>query len=102
MINRPQWGGENNTYASNMCGLYDCDGFNKSCEIRRIEIGYMPEQVRWEGRITVSQALKSIAMMRNETIDVDNLVQTVGLSSKADQMLDNLSQDETAAISGLY
>ena len=31
-------------------------------------------------------------MMRNETIDVDNLVQTVGLSSKADQMLDNLSQ----------
>ena len=34
-----QWGGKN-TYASNM-GLYDCDGFNKSCEIRRIEIGYM-------------------------------------------------------------
>ena len=28
-----------------ICGLYDCDGFNKSCEIRRIEIGYMPEQV---------------------------------------------------------
>ena len=75
-----------------ICGLYDCEGFNKSCETRRIEIGYMPEQVRWEGRITVSQALKSIAMMRNETIDVDTLVQTVGLSSKADQMLDNLSQ----------
>ena len=46
-----------------ICGLYDCDGFNKSCEIRRTEIGYMPEQVRWEGRITVNQALKSIAMM---------------------------------------
>ncbi len=75
-----------------ICGLYDCDGFNKSCETRRTEIGYMPEQVRWEGRITVNQALKSIAMMRNESVDVATLIETVGLSSKSDQMLDNLSQ----------
>ena len=75
-----------------ICGLYDCEGFDKSCETRRTEIGYMPEQVRWEGRITVNHALKSIAMMRDDSVDVDSLIQTVGLSSKSDQMLDNLSQ----------
>ena len=75
-----------------ICGLYDCEGFDKSCETRRTEIGYMPEQVRWEGRITVNHALKSIAMMREDPVDVESLIQTVGLSSKADQMLDNLSQ----------
>ena len=75
-----------------ICGLYDCEGFDKSCETRRGEIGYMPEQVRWEGRITVNHALKSIAMMRDDSVDVESLIQTVGLSSKSDQMLDNLSQ----------
>ena len=75
-----------------ICGLYDCEGFDKSCETRRVEIGYMPEQVRWEGRITVNHALKSIAMMRDDSVDVESLIQTVGLSSKSDQMLDNLSQ----------
>ena len=75
-----------------ICGLYDCKGFDKSCETRRVEIGYMPEQVRWEGRITVNHALKSIAMMRDDSVDVESLIQTVGLSSKSDQMLDNLSQ----------
>ena len=75
-----------------ICGLYDCEGFDKSCETRRTEIGYMPEQVRWEGRITVNHALKSIAMMRDDSVDVESLIQTVGLSSKSDQMLDNLSQ----------
>ena len=58
----------------------------------RVEIGYMPEQVRWEGRITVNQALSSIAMMREDSVDVGNLIQTVGLASKSDQMLDSLSQ----------
>ena len=75
-----------------ICGLYDCEGFDKSCETRRAEIGYMPEQVRWEGRITVNHALKCIAMMRDDSVDVESLIQTVGLSSKSDQMLDNLSQ----------
>lgn len=75
-----------------ICGLYDCEGFNKTCEQRRAEIGYMPEQVRWEGRITVTQALQSIALMRNETIEVSSVINTVGLSSKSDQILDNLSQ----------
>ena len=75
-----------------ICGLYDCEGFSKTCEQRRAEIGYMPEQVRWEGRITVTQALQSIALMRNETIEVSSVINTVGLSSKSDQILDNLSQ----------
>lgn len=75
-----------------ICGLYDSEGFNKSCETRRTEIGYMPEQVRWEGRVTVIQALKSISLMRDDSVDVESLIQTVGLSSKSDQMLDNLSQ----------
>ena len=43
-------------------------------------------------RITVNHALKSIAMMRDDSVDVESLIQTVGLSSKSDQMLDNLSQ----------
>ena len=75
-----------------ICGLYECDGFNKSAETRRASIGYMPEQVRWEGRIPVSQAITSISLMRNSTTDVENLIRTVGLSSKSNQLLDNLSQ----------
>ena len=75
-----------------ICGLYDCEGFDKSCESRRTNIGYMPEQVRWEGRITVKHALQSIVMMREEEVDVENILQTVGLSSKSDHILDNLSQ----------
>ena len=59
-----------------ICGLYDCEGFDKSSETRRAQIGYMPEQVRWEGRITVNQALSSIAMMREDSVDVGNLIQT--------------------------
>ena len=75
-----------------ICGLYDCEGFDKSCEERRTQIGYMPEQVRWEGRVSVRHALESISMMREEDIDIDTLIQTVGLSSKTEQSLDNLSQ----------
>ena len=52
----------------------------------------MPEQVRWEGRVSVKHALESIAMMRNDEVDIDALLQIVGLSSKSEQILDNLSQ----------
>ena len=75
-----------------ICGLYDCEGFDKSSERRRSEIGYMPEQVRWEGNISVKHALESIAMMRDDEVDLDGIIQTVGLSSKSEQILDNLSQ----------
>jgi len=75
-----------------ICGLYDCEGFDKSCEDRRTQIGYMPEQVRWEGRTTVRHALESIAMMREDEVDIQSIIQTVGLSSKSEELLDNLSQ----------
>ena len=75
-----------------ICGLYDCEGFDKSCEDRRTQIGYMPEQVRWEGRTTVRHALESIAMMREDEVDIHSIIQTVGLSSKSEELLDNLSQ----------
>jgi len=80
------------TLMRTICGLYDCEGFDKDCSKRRKNIGYMPEQVRWEGRVSVRNALKSIALMRNRIIDIDKLIQIVGLSAKTDHLLDNLSQ----------
>lgn len=73
-------------------GLYDCEGFDKSCTARRSHIGYMPEQVRWEGRVTVKETLQTISLMRNEEVDLDEIIKTVGLSSKSEHFLDNLSQ----------
>ena len=75
-----------------ICGLYDCDGFNKSSSSRRYGIGYMPEQVRWEGRISVRESLRTIAMMRDKEVDLEKTIQTVGLSSKSESYLDDLSQ----------
>ena len=48
----------------------------------------MPEQVRWEGRMTVKNALQSIALMRNEQVDLDPIIKIVGLQSRADYVLD--------------
>ena len=67
-----------------IAGLYDCDGFDKSCSQRRTNIGYMPEQVRWEGRISVRDALRSISLMHNNKVDLEKIIHTVGLSSKSD------------------
>tara|TARA_X000001036_G_scaffold211345_1_gene198467 strand:- start:477 stop:1301 length:825 start_codon:yes stop_codon:yes gene_type:complete len=75
-----------------ICGLYDCEGFDKSCSSRRKGIGYMPEQVRWEGRVSVRKSLETISLMRDGDIDLDQIIKTVGLSSKSDHFLDDLSQ----------
>jgi len=75
-----------------ICGLYDCEGFDKSCTSRRTGIGYMPEQIRWEGRVSVRSTLQTISLMRNEDIDLDGIIETVGLSSKSEHFLDDLSQ----------
>jgi ABC-2 type transport system ATP-binding protein len=85
-------GAGKSTLMKAICGLYDCKGFDKTCTSRRIGIGYMPEQVRWEGRISVRNTLKTISLMREETVDVGSIIQIVGLSSKSDHHLDNLSQ----------
>jgi ABC-type multidrug transport system ATPase subunit len=75
-----------------ICGLYDCEGFDKSCTSRRTGIGYMPEQIRWEGRVSVRSSLQTISLMRDEDIDLDGIIETVGLSSKSEHFLDDLSQ----------
>lgn len=75
-----------------ICGLYDSAGFDKSSPSRRRSVGYMPEQVRWEGRISVRNSLQTIALMRNNEVDIDNLIRKVGLSSKSESFLDDLSQ----------
>ena len=80
------------TLIRSICGLYACEGFNKSENYRRRFVGYMPEQVRWEGRLSVKDAISSIAEMRSSYVDVDKLIDTVGLSSRSDDILDNLSQ----------
>jgi len=75
-----------------ICGLYDCEGFDKSCTSRRTGIGYMPEQIRWEGRVSVRSTLQTISLMRDGDIDLDGIIETVGLSSKSEHFLDDLSQ----------
>lgn len=75
-----------------ICGLYDCEGFDKPSSARRFGIGYMPEQVRWEGRVSVRNSLRTIAMMRDEEVDIDDIIRKVGLSSKSENYLDDLSQ----------
>lgn len=75
-----------------ICGLYDCEGFDKTSSARRFGIGYMPEQVRWEGRVSVRNSLRTIAMMRDEEVDIDDIIRKVGLSSKSENYLDDLSQ----------
>ena len=60
--------------------------FNKSCEERRTQIGYMPEQVRWEGRVSITRTGIN-SDDANDEVDIDALLQIVGLSSKSEQIL---------------
>ena len=74
-------------------GIYKNDGeINRSAESRRRMIGHMPEQVRWEGKVSVKNTLKLFAQMHDENENIDKLLSTVGLSTKSDTPLDNLSQ----------
>ena len=58
----------------------------------RSNVGHMPEQVRWSGRATVRQTIEQFAEMRSKTIDTHKLLKLVGLLSKNDSTLDELSQ----------
>jgi len=74
-------------------GIFTHDGnIDKSIETRRSNIGHMPEQVRWEGRSTVAETLTAMSLMHGSEVDVDKLLKRVGLSSRSDLILDNLSQ----------
>ncbi len=59
---------------------------------RRKKTGFMPEQVRWEGRASVAQALKEIQLMNGLDSSPEKLLQIVGLAKRADTPLDELSQ----------
>jgi ABC-2 type transport system ATP-binding protein len=63
-----------------------------SVELREI-IGHMPEQVRWQGRKTVYDAMTEIAAMRGSSEHrILGLIKLVGLNSRIDSPLDELSQ----------
>ena len=56
-------------------------------------VGHMPEQVRWQGRASVVEALTQLGDMRGtSTTRVERLPSLVGLSTQRDDPLDNLSQ----------
>ena len=58
----------------------------------RLNVGHMPEQVRWLGNITVLEALNQFAEMRKDSISSEKLLSLVGLAGKSDASLDELSQ----------
>ena len=58
----------------------------------RLNVGHMPEQVRWFGNITVLEALNQFAEMREDSISSEKLLSLVGLAGKSDASLDELSQ----------
>ena len=60
--------------------------------MRRGKIGFMPEQVRWEGKKTVFEQLEEISHMQDINTDLNKLILLVGLKSQSNTMLKNLSQ----------
>ena len=58
----------------------------------RLNVGHMPEQVRWSGNITVLEALNQFAEMRKDSISSEKLLSLVGLTGKSHASLDELSQ----------
>ena len=74
-----------------ICGLYDCEGSINRVKPGGPRLGTLQNKFAGKGESRES-CVKSIAMMRNDSVDIESLIQTVGLSSKSDQMLDNLSQ----------
>ena len=64
----------------------------ETVDLRQL-VGHMPEQVRWQGRMTVLEALEQLNDMRGSTQrHLGGLLNMVGLSARADEALDNLSQ----------
>ena len=66
--------------------------FTTSLELRKI-IGHMPEQVRWQGKKSILDAMIEIAAMRGSSEHrILGLIKLVGLNSRIDSPLDELSQ----------
>ncbi|MEC7255912.1 MAG: ABC transporter ATP-binding protein [Candidatus Thermoplasmatota archaeon] len=58
----------------------------------RTLIGHMPEQVRWSGSTTVYRTIEDFANMRQSPTSTEKLLKLVGLSTKSNASLDELSQ----------
>jgi len=58
----------------------------------RSVVGHMPEQVRWQGKVSVKRTLEDIAEMQGVSYRVDGILTIVGLSEMKDSQLDQLSQ----------
>lgn len=71
---------------------FDGEGWRPVEDLRRW-VGHMPEQVRWQGRTTVFEALSQLGEMRGTSEKkIQRLLALVGLRSRRDDALDNLSQ----------
>jgi ABC-type multidrug transport system ATPase subunit len=55
-------------------------------------IGLMPERVNWSGTSTPREALQRIVTMRGEKQTAEELLELVGMRSRMDTPLDNMSQ----------
>ena len=73
-------------------GEVEISGKKVDVETQRMMIGHMPEQVRWQGEITVEQALHRISLLRGEKQNSAELIQITGLGRRKDDLLDTLSQ----------
>ena len=58
----------------------------------RLNIGHMPEQVRWSGNISVVETLNQFAEMSSASVSSKKLLSLVGLGGKSGASLDELSQ----------
>ena len=58
----------------------------------RLNVGHMPEQVRWSGNNSVLETLNQFAEMRQDSVSSNKLLSLVGLGGRSDASLDELSQ----------
>ena len=71
----------------------DLSAFGESIDGQlRLNVGHMPEQVRWSGNITVLETLNQFAEMRQDSVSSEKLLSLVGLGGKSNASLDELSQ----------
>jgi len=79
---------EGSTYGSQK----DSDTLLSDADLRT-NVGHMPEQVRWQGSKTVRNALLEIGEMSQVSeARIDGLLKLVGLQSRIDALLNELSQ----------
>lgn len=73
-------------------GKVELDAPMSAADLRTI-VGHMPEQVRWQGRQSVQDALLELAEMRGTSLKrVEGLLRLVGLADRCDTPLSGLSQ----------